>query len=120
MVNVDQNLNIDISEMKKKITRKTKAIIPVHMLGHSCQMREIRNICRKRKIKVIEDNCESVGAKYNKSFLGTIGDIGIFSFDHGKILTTGEGGLLLTNNKKLFKRARVYHDHGHKKFYKQN
>ena len=114
IVNIDQNLNIDISEIKKKITKKTKAIIPVHMLGHSCEMKKIINICNKKKIKIIEDNCESVGAKYNNMFLGTIGDIGIFSFDHGKILTTGEGGLLLSNNKKLFLNAKEYHDHGHK------
>ena len=113
IVNVDHNLNIDISEIKKKITKKTKAIIPVHMLGHSCEIKKIVNICNK-KIKIIEDNCESVGAKYNEAFLGTIGDIGIFSFDHGKILTTGEGGLLLTDKKKLFLTAKEYHDHGHK------
>ena len=114
IVNIDHNLNIDISEIKKKITKKTKAIIPVHMLGHTCEMKKIINICKKNKIKIIEDNCESVGGKFNKLFLGTIGDIGIFSFDHGKILTTGEGGLLLSNNKKLFLNAKEYHDHGHK------
>jgi len=114
IVNVDENLNIKISEIEKKITKKTKAIIPVHMLGLSCEMNEIIKICKKKKIKIIEDNCESVGAKFNKSYLGTIGDIGIFSFDHGKILTTGEGGLILTNNKKLYANAKEYHDHGHK------
>ena len=114
IVNIDQNLNIDISQIKKKITKKTKAIIPVHMLGHSCEMKKIINICKKNKIKIIEDNCESVGGKFNKLFLGTIGDIGIFSFDHGKILTTGEGGLILSNNNKLFLNAKEYHDHGHK------
>ena len=114
IVNVDENLNIKISEIEKKITKKTKAIIPVHMLGLSCEMNEIIKICKKKKIKIIEDNCESVGAKFNKSYLGTIGDIGIFSFDHGKILTTGEGGLILTNNKKLYVNAKEYHDHGHK------
>ena len=114
IVNIDKNLNIDISELRKKISKKTKAIIPVHMLGHSCEMKEILKIIKKKKIKIIEDNCESVGAKFNKAFLGTIGDIGIFSFDHGKILTTGEGGLLLTNNKKIYRCAKQYHDHGHK------
>ena len=84
------------------------------MLGLSCEMGEIVKICKKKNIKIIEDNCESVGAKYNNSYLGTIGDIGIFSFDHGKILTTGEGGLILTKNKKLYLNAREYHDHGHK------
>ena len=89
IVNVDQNLNIKISELKKKITKKTKAVIPVHMLGLSCEMNEILRICKKSDIKVIEDNCESVGGKFGNKYLGTIGDVGIFSFDHGKILTTG-------------------------------
>ena len=114
MVNVDENLNIKISEIKNKITKKTKAIIPVHMLGLSCEMDKIKRICKKKNIKIIEDNCESVGAKFDKAYLGTIGDIGIFSFDHGKILTTGEGGLILTNNKRLYLNAKEYHDHGHK------
>tara|TARA_B100000795_G_C22753908_1_gene420621 strand:+ start:123 stop:1256 length:1134 start_codon:yes stop_codon:yes gene_type:complete len=114
IVNVDQNLNIKISELKKKITKKTKAVIPVHMLGLSCEMNEILRICKKSDIKVIEDNCESVGGKFGNKYLGTIGDVGIFSFDHGKILTTGEGGLILTKNKKLYENSREYHDHGHK------
>ena len=114
IVNVDKNLNIKISELKKKITKKTKAVIPVHMLGLSCEMNEIVRICKKRNIKVIEDNCESVGGKFGNKYLGTIGDVGIFSFDHGKILTTGEGGLILTKSKKLYENSREYHDHGHK------
>ena len=114
IVNVDQNLNIKISELKKKITNKTKAVIPVHMLGLSCEMNEILRICKKSNIKVIEDNCESVGGKFGNKYLGTIGDVGIFSFDHGKILTTGEGGLILTKSKKLYDSSREYHDHGHK------
>ena len=114
IINVDKNLNIKISELKKKITKKTKAVIPVHMLGLSCEMNEIVRICKKSNIKIIEDNCESVGGKFGNKYLGTIGDVGIFSFDHGKILTTGEGGLILTNNKKLYENSREYHDHGHK------
>ncbi len=114
IINVDKNLNIKISELKKKITKKTKAVIPVHMLGLSCEMNEIVRICKKSNIKIIEDNCESVGGKFGNKYLGTIGDVGIFSFDHGKILTTGEGGLILTKNKKLYENSREYHDHGHK------
>ena len=62
---------------------------------------------------MIEDNCEVVGAKYFNKYLGTIGDAGILSFDHGKNITTGEGGAILTNNKKIFISAKEYHDHGH-------
>ena len=83
------------------------------MLGFSAEMRKIKKICKRKNIKILEDNCESVGAKYNNKFLGTLGHMGVFSFDHGKILTTGEGGIILTNNLKLDKYAREYHDHGH-------
>ena len=111
---VDENLNMDLNDLKKKISKKTKAIIPVHMLGQSVEIEKIIKIAKKKKIFVIEDNCESVGAKYKKKYLGTLGDIGILSFDFGKTITTGEGGAILTNNQKLFKIAKEYHDHGHK------
>ena len=113
IVNVNNTLNMDPKELEKSITKKTKAVIPVHMLGFSAQMSEIQKICRKKNIKILEDNCEAVGAKYNNKFLGTLGHMGIFSFDYGKMLTTGEGGLILTNDSKLDKHAREYHDHGH-------
>ena len=113
IANVDETLNLDINDLKNLITKKTKAIIPVHMLGFSCNMKEIMKIAKRKKIPVVEDNCEAVGGKYGKKFLGTIGDIGVFSFDHGKILTTGEGGMLLTNKKKYDRFCREYHDHGH-------
>jgi 8-amino-3,8-dideoxy-alpha-D-manno-octulosonate transaminase len=113
IVNVNRNLNMDPADLKKKLTKKTKAVIPVHMLGFSCDMKKIKNICNYYNIPILEDNCESVGAKYNEKYLGTVSDIGVFSFDHGKILTTGEGGLILTNNKKYSKYCREYHDHGH-------
>ena len=99
--------------LKKKITSKTKAVIPVHMLGFSADIDKIINICKKKKLPVLEDNCESVGAKFKNKFLGTLGDIGVLSFDFGKNITTGEGGAILTNKKKLFKYCREYHDHGH-------
>ncbi len=113
IANIDKSLNMDPNEIPKLITNKTKAIIPVHMLGTSCDMKKIKEHAKKFKLSLIEDNCEAVGGKYKKKYLGTIGDVGIFSFDHGKILTTGEGGMLLTNNKKIAKFCREYHDHGH-------
>jgi len=110
---IDDSLNMCPIDLEKRITSKTKAIIPVHMLGFSANLKEIIKICKKCKIFMIEDNCEAVGAKYNKKYLGTIGDAGILSFDHGKNITTGEGGAILTNNKKIFLSAKEYHDHGH-------
>ena len=112
--NVDQSLNMDPQDLKKLITKKTKAIIPVHMLGVPARMNEIIKIAKKKNIKVLEDNCEAVGAKYRGKFLGTIGDVGVLSFDYAKMITTGgEGGLVLTNNRKFHKICKEYHDHGH-------
>ena len=113
IVNVNQTLNMCPIELKKKITKKTKVIVPVHMLGVSCQNDEIFKIAKKNNIKILEDNCESVGGKYKNKNLGTLGDIGVFSLDFGKFITTGEGGLTLTINSKLYKFMREYHDHGH-------
>ena len=113
IVNVNDTLNMDPKELENKITKKTKVIVPVHMLGVSCEMREIFKIASKHKIPVLEDNCESIGGKYKNKYLGTMADAGIFSLDYGKFITTGEGGLILTNNKKINKYCREYHDHGH-------
>lgn len=110
---VNKTLNMDPEDLKKKITKKTKAIIPVHMSGVAAQMKEILAIAREHKIAVLEDNAQSCGGTYGESKLGTLGDAGICSFDFAKVMTTGEGGIILTNNDKLFKDARAYADHGH-------
>jgi len=114
LVNVDKTLNMDIDELRKKITKKTKVVLPVHMLGYPCDMQNIKIICKKNKIKILEDNCESIGGKFQKKFLGGIGDIGVLSLDFGKTITTGEGGMILTNNSKYYNYCKQYHDHGHK------
>ena len=111
--NIDSSLNMCPKDLKKKITKKTKAIIPVHMLGVSCDMQKIKKIAKNKSIKILEDNCESVGGKYGKKFLGNVSNIGVLSFDFSKTITTGEGGAILTNNKKLYKFCKEYHDHGH-------
>lgn len=113
IVGIDDSLNMCPVDLEKKITKKTKAIIPVHMLGFSANLQKIKLVAKKKKIKILEDNCEAIGGKYKNSFLGTHGDIGVFSFDFGKIITTGEGGLILTNNKKIYEYCKEYHDHGH-------
>ena len=110
IVNVTDGLNMD-PELLEKITSATKAIVPVHMLGVPCDMEPIMAIAQG--IPVVEDNCESIGAKYDNHFAGTIGDIGVMSFDHGKAITCGEGGAILTNDSDLDRVAREYHDHGH-------
>ncbi len=83
------------------------------MLGASANIEEIIKICKKKNIRVLEDNCEAVGGKLKNKYLGTVAEVGVFSFDFGKMITTGEGGLLLTDNPKVYKYAREYHDHGH-------
>ena len=111
---INNDLNMPVEEISKLLTKKTKAIILVHMLGYSAEINKIQKLCRQKKIPLIEDNCEAVGATFKGKHLGTQSDIGIFSFDFGKTITTGEGGCLLTNNKKKFLYFKRYHDHGHK------
>lgn len=113
VTNIDNTLNMCPDDLLKKITNKTKAVIPVHMLGFSCNIGRIEKICKEKKIKLVEDNCESIGGKYKNKFLGNFGDLGIMSFDFGKNITTGEGGCILTNNKKIYEYCKQYHDHGH-------
>jgi len=110
---VNKTLNMDPDDLESKITPTTKAIIPVHMAGAPAQMDEIMSIAREHDIPVLEDAAQTVGGTYKGKYLGAIGDIGIFSFDYGKPLTTGEGGMCVTNNESLFLTARAYSDHGH-------
>ena len=113
IANVDETLNIDVKDVINLITPKTKVILPVHMLGVPADMNSIKKILKNKNIKILEDNCEAIGAKYEGKYLGTIGDAGALSFDFGKIITTGEGGMVLTNDKIIAKYSREYHDHGH-------
>lgn len=111
--NVNETLNMDPLDLENQISDKTKAIIPVHMLGVSAEMDKIIDISKKYKLPILEDNCEAIGAKYNDKYLGTIGDVGVLSFDQGKMIATGEGGMILTNDKAIDDYCRQYHDHGH-------
>ena len=96
----------------KKNYKKTKAIIIVHQFGHSADMDKIMKISKKYKLKVIEDNAEAIGGKYKGVLNGTTGDISTLSFFGNKVITTGEGGALLTNNKKIYKYCLEMRDHG--------
>jgi perosamine synthetase len=92
--------NIDPQEIRKAITKKTKAIIPVHLYGSVCHIDEIIKIARENKLSVIEDATESLGATYKNRQTGTFGDFGCFSFNGNKIITTGGGGMIVSNNQK--------------------
>lgn len=94
------------------IERKSKAIIPVHYSGLPCDITELKEIAKRKKIFLIEDAAESIGAKINNRMVGTFGDMSIFSFAGNKVLTTGEGGCVVTNSKKYFQKLKLIRSHG--------
>jgi len=104
--------NIDPQKLELAITVNTKAIIPVHLYGQPAQLKTITEVAVKHKLQVIEDAAEAHGAKFMGKMVGSIGDIGCFSFFGNKIITTGEGGMLVTNNKKIYEKAKILRDHG--------
>lgn len=106
------NLNIDPSDIEKKITSKTKAIIVMHFGGFPCKMDEIMSIAQKYHLRVVEDACHGPLSEYKGKKLGTIGDIGCFSFFSNKNMGTGEGGMLVTNDDSFFNRAKLLRSHG--------
>ena len=97
--------------IEKAVTKKTKAIIAVHLYGHPAEMDTINDIAKKNSLFVIEDAAEAHGAKYNDRLVGGIGDIGAFSFYGNKIITTGEGGMITTNDKKVCDKVKFLRDH---------
>jgi perosamine synthetase len=104
--------NIAPEKIEAAITSKTKAIIPVHLYGHPCDMEPIMKIAEEHSLFVIEDAAEAHGAEYRGKKVGSIGDVGCFSFYGNKILTTGEGGMCITSDEKLAERMRFLKDHG--------
>jgi 8-amino-3,8-dideoxy-alpha-D-manno-octulosonate transaminase len=110
---VDTTLNMDPADLEKKISEKTKAIIPVHMLGAGARIDEIMAIAHKHNIPVIEDTAQAAGGTWHGKHLGTFGKCGTFSFDAVKTMTTGEGGMIITDDEKIWRHMSEYHDHGH-------
>jgi perosamine synthetase len=109
-----ETLCLDIDHLEKLINSKTKAIIPVHLYGNSCEMDKIKNLKRKKNFYVIEDAAQGLGVKYKNQHVGTIGEVGGFSFYGNKILTTGEGGMVVTNNKKIYDFIKSFKNYGRK------
>jgi perosamine synthetase len=103
--------NMDVSQLESKITPRTKAIIPVHTYGHPVDMDVVMDVARKHNLYVVEDAAEAHGAEYKGKRIGGIGDATCFSFYANKIITTGEGGMVLTNNDEIAKVARNLRDH---------
>lgn len=110
IVEVDETLTISPADIEKNITSRTKAILPVHIQAFPCDMDAINAIAKKYNLYVLEDACQSDGGSYKGKRLGTLGTAGVFSFNYFKIISTGEGGALVTNDKEIFERALIYHD----------
>lgn len=110
---IDKTLNICPDQLKDCISEKTKCIIVVHMLGTPTNMTPVLNMAKENNLFVVEDTAWGCGGSLNGKFLGTIGDIGTFSFDFAKTITTGEGGMIICKDPDVLDRAKAYHDHGH-------
>src|SRR3989344_4049287 len=108
----EQTLGLDPAQVEQSITKKTRTILPIHYAGLPCKIDEIAIIAKKKKIPLIEDAAESLGARIGNKMVGTFGGISIFSFAGNKTLTTGEGGALTTNSKKLFEKLKLIRSHG--------
>jgi dTDP-4-amino-4,6-dideoxygalactose transaminase len=107
---IDETLTLDPVAVEKAITPRTKAILPVHMLGLPCKMDELRAIAKKHRLLIVEDTAQAFGGKYHGKYLGTVGDIGCISLDAYKVIGTGEGGLVLTDDEWMYTKAQSYHD----------
>jgi 8-amino-3,8-dideoxy-alpha-D-manno-octulosonate transaminase len=110
---VDQTLCLNPEDLKKKITPKTCCIVPVHMMGAQARIDQIKDIADQHGIPVLEDTAQAVGCTLDGRHVGTTGACGTYSFDAVKTLTTGEGGMIVTDDEALYQNACEYHDHGH-------
>jgi len=110
IVEIDESLTIDPEDVEKKITERTKAIMPVHMRGLPCNMEKLTEICKRHNLIMIEDVAQAAGGKYKGKYLGTFGNAGCFSFDFYKIIASGEGGMIVTDDEKTYIRAQSWHD----------
>jgi len=109
---IDESLTLDPEDVEKKISSRTKVIMPVHMVGLPCDMRGIMRIARRHEVKVVEDACQADGGSYRGKRLGAIGDVGAFSFNYYKNITCGEGGAVITDDRVAYERALIFHDGG--------
>ncbi|GAA4809697.1 DegT/DnrJ/EryC1/StrS family aminotransferase [Litoribaculum gwangyangense] len=113
LVDIDDTLTLSPEAVEKAITPKTKAIMVVQMCGSMGRMSDLLNISRRHNLLLIEDACQAIGGTYKGKPLGSVGDLGCFSFDFVKTITCGEGGAVITNNKAYYTNADHYSDHGH-------
>ncbi|MFZ2071140.1 MAG: DegT/DnrJ/EryC1/StrS family aminotransferase [Halobacteriota archaeon] len=117
-VDIDpKTYNIDPAKIEANLSARTRAIIPVHLYGQPCEMSEIQSIAKENNLVVIEDAAQAHGAEYKATKVGSIGDIGVFSFYATKNMITGEGGMITTNNAEIAERTRMIRNHGQKARY---
>jgi dTDP-4-amino-4,6-dideoxygalactose transaminase len=113
MADIDTaSFQIDPDDIEKKITKRTKALMPVHIMGQPCNMERIMEIAKKNNLKVIEDSCQALLAEYQGKIIGTIGDVGCFSFQTSKVLACGEGGAIISHNEELMDKCYTVMNHG--------
>jgi len=113
LVDIDDTLTLDPAAVEAAITPKTKCVMPVHMCGSMADLGALMNICNKHNLILLEDACQSIGGTYEGKHLGTIGHAGTFSFDFVKMITCGEGGVVMTNDIDVHTKCDGYTDHGH-------
>ncbi|MEL6304354.1 MAG: DegT/DnrJ/EryC1/StrS family aminotransferase [Bacteroidota bacterium] len=113
LVDIDETLTLNPIAVRKAITEKTKAIMPVHMCGSMADLGALKAICKEKNLLLLEDACQAIGGTYQGQPLGSIGDAGCFSFDYVKTITCGEGGGLITNSAEIYEKAHKFSDHGH-------
>ncbi|SJZ58354.1 DegT/DnrJ/EryC1/StrS family aminotransferase [Sediminibacterium ginsengisoli] len=113
LVDIDETLTLNPAAVRAAITPRTRCIMPVHMCGSMADIDALKQICDEHKLIFLEDACQSIGATYKGRHVGTIGDAGTFSFDFVKIITCGEGGVVLTNDESVYTKCDGYTDHGH-------
>ncbi|MDG4717138.1 DegT/DnrJ/EryC1/StrS family aminotransferase [Winogradskyella marincola] len=113
LVDIDDTLTLDPKAVEAAITSKTKAVMVVHMCGSMANLNALQEICDVNNLVLVEDACQAIGATYEGKPLGSVGDLGCFSFDFVKTITCGEGGAVITNNRDYYLNADHYSDHGH-------
>ncbi|MCX7829006.1 MAG: DegT/DnrJ/EryC1/StrS family aminotransferase [Thermanaerothrix sp.] len=110
---IDESLNLDPACIEDLVTDHTRAVMPVHMFGASADMDAFKVVCEEYGLMLFEDACQAMGASYKGRYCGSMGLWGTFSLDPYKIVTVGEGGMVLTSDEELYHRMEYYHDHGH-------
>ncbi len=113
LVDIDDTLTLNPNAVEKAITKRTKVVMPVHMCGYMANLDALKAICGRHDLLLLEDACQAIGGSYKGQPLGSIGDLGCFSFDYVKTITCGEGGALITNSEAYYEKAHKYSDHGH-------